>query len=90
MKSAMKASSSSYITSTATTLTTTMPATVTLQANKARTPTTEVLLNENEMCQVPLTATRESSNTCTGIFNRQAIRSNYMDKSIEAKKKVTQ
>lgn len=66
-----------------------MQTTTTLQINKTRMATTEVLLNEKEMCEVPLSVpANESQNSCSNVFNRQAIRSNYMDKSIEAKKKV--
>lgn len=52
---------------------------------------TDVSMSESEMCEIPLNGTSEETPTPepTYPFSRQAIRSNYMDKSIEAKKKVT-
>lgn len=61
---------------------------------------TDVSMSESEMCEVPLThdtaaAAKDDSSplpvsdaSAMYPFTRQAIRSNYMDKSIEAKKKV--
>lgn len=58
---------------------------------------TDVSMSESEMCEVPLThdtaVTKDDSplpepSSAMYAFSRQAIRSNYMDKSIEAKKKV--
>lgn len=62
---------------------------------------TDVSMSESEMCDVPLThdiggggggGPKDDSSlpepSTMYAFSRQAIRSNYMDKSIEAKKKV--
>uniref|UniRef100_A0A336LT57 Gastrin/cholecystokinin type B receptor n=1 Tax=Culicoides sonorensis TaxID=179676 RepID=A0A336LT57_CULSO len=65
----------------------------TLQLNKVR-MATDVSVSESEMCEVPLTQDIPKDDTALQepstmyAFSRQAIRSNYMDKSIEAKKKV--
>lgn len=55
----------------------------------------DVSVTESEMCDVPLAQDAKKDDpsslpeqSAMYAFSRQAIRSNYMDKSIEAKKKV--